>query len=187
MLTPDLTEATRFLDLLEPDGQFTFQVFSEAANALPAARVWHGTLADHKVDLARSNQRGAGVFVMINAGDGVVHPGRRTCRTNDNVTRIRAHVLDLSGAPLEPVLAAKASPHIVVESSPGRWHAYWRVTDCPVAEFSRGQQALAAHFGGDPKVCDLARVMRLPGFIHLKGEPFMTRLVTAASAERDTK
>jgi len=70
-------------------------------------------------------------------------------------------------------------PHIVVESSPGKWHAYWRVADVPLDKFSELQIALAALFGGDPAVSDLPRVMRVPGFFHLKGEPFRVRLLRA--------
>ena len=67
-------------------------------------------------------------------------------------------------------------PDWVVRSSPGRWHAYWRVIDCPLDQFSLIQSALAVKFGGDPSVKDLPRVMRLPGFVHLKHEPFVSQL-----------
>src|SRR3546814_12207969 len=33
-------------------------------------------------------------------------------------------------------------------------------------------------FAGDPKVHDKPRVMRLPGFLHRKSVPFLSRLVT---------
>jgi hypothetical protein len=46
-----------------------------------------------------------------------------------------------------------------------------------LADFKSCQKALAAKFNGDPAVCDLARVMRVPGFWHLKADPFQTRLV----------
>jgi hypothetical protein len=39
------------------------------------------------------------------------------------------------------------------------------------------QQALARACGSDSSVCDLPRVLRLPGFLHRKGEPFTVRLV----------
>ena len=43
------------------------------------------------------NAQGAGVYSMINAGDGV-------WRSNDNVTEITNCLLDLDGSPLDPVL-----------------------------------------------------------------------------------
>jgi hypothetical protein len=71
-------------------------------------------------------------------------------------------------------------PSIVVESSPGKRHFYWRIDNCPLEAFAGAQKALAAALGTDPAVCDLPRVMRLPGFWHRKGKPFMTRLVSVS-------
>ncbi|MBK7793121.1 MAG: hypothetical protein IPJ62_11745 [Betaproteobacteria bacterium] len=50
---------------------------------------------------------------------------------------MRAVFLDLDGAPLAPVLAAGLEPHIVVESSPGKFHVYWQTDDCPLDQFER--------------------------------------------------
>ena len=113
---------------------------------------------------------------MVNAGDGIVHPGEKTCRTAANVTRIRALFIDLDGAPLEPVLNAGRLPDWVVQSSPGRWHAYFAVDDCPIERFSDIQRALADRFAGDRNVADTPRVMRVPGFFHCKAEPFLSKL-----------
>lgn len=171
-LAPDLQVTHAFLDVLDPGGVFTFQTFADdklrGADFLP--KVFHGTLKKHALALERAQQQGAGAYVMVNEGDGA---GRKA----KNVTRVRAHFLDLDGAPLQPVLDASLQPHILVESSPKKWHAYWRVEDCPLDKFKERQHALASRFGGDMAVCDLPRVMRLPGFWHLKGEPFQTRLV----------
>lgn len=46
----------------------------------------------------------------------------------------------------------------------------------PLDAFKPAQRALAGKFQGDTSVCDLPRVMRLPGFVHRKGEPFVTRI-----------
>lgn len=108
---------------------------------------------------------------MINEGDG---KGRHA----SNVVRVRAHFVDLDGAPLAPVLEASDKPHLIVESSPGRWHVYWFLDECPLEEFKVRQQRLAEKYGGDSSVVDLPRVMRLPGFYHHKtAMPFLTRLV----------
>lgn len=181
LLTPDLEQAQRFLQALDPDGIFTFQTFDDdkdrsKANKKrlgydPLAHVFQGTLNDHIESLVALQRQGAGVFVMVNKGD-------MLGRTNRNVIEVRAHFVDLDGAPVEPVLHADAPPHIVVESSPDKWHAYWRVQGASLADFKDRQHALADRFSGDPSVCDLCRVMRLPGFWHLKGTPFQTRLVT---------
>ena len=113
---------------------------------------------------------------MVNRGDGVVHGVSKTCRTAASVLAVRALFIDLDGSPLDPVLKT-LRPDIVIESSPERWHCYWIVRDCPLGEFKMRQQQIAAKFNGDMKVHDLPRVMRLPGFMHQKSEPFLTRVV----------
>ena len=171
-------EAEQFLKLLDPQGVFTFQTFDDAKAKKDQRlnRVLHGSLDQHADALTELNSRGAGVFVMVNLGDGVVHGGAKTSRTTSNVLAVRALFADLDGAPLEPVIAT-LHPDIVVESSPKRWHTYWLTDDCPLTEFRHHQQLIASKFGGDPKVIDLPRVMRLPGFLHQKGEPFLTRVI----------
>ena len=180
VLEPDLEEARRFLNLLDPGGRFTFQTFLDKKDVQKfgkLSRVLHGSLDEHATTLVSLNDQGAGVFVMVNEGDGITHDGNRTCRSAKNVIRVRAAFVDLDGSPLEPVLKARVAPSIIVESSPMRWHAYWRLDDCPLDRFTPIQTALAERFAGDPSVSDLPRVMRLPGFIHHKHDPFMTRIV----------
>ena len=162
--------ASRFLAMF--GDRHTFQTFDDSgAKNRSLSRVLHGTLAEHAIQLARLNAQRAGVFVMVNEGDEL---GRKAA----NVRCVRALFVDLDGAPLDPVKAAPLPAHCVVESSPGRWHAYWRVADCPLAEFKPLQKALAHHFGGDRSVSDLCRVMRLPGFDHCKGDPRGVRIVS---------
>jgi hypothetical protein len=66
---------------------------------------------------------------------------------------------------------------MVVETSPHRFHVYWLVNDVALTEFREMQSSLAFLFDGDPTVKDLPRVMRIPGFLHQKGEPFLVRLL----------
>lgn len=176
---PDLEQAKVFLDALELGASFTYQTFPEgrrAAATVPRASVLHGPFGEVKDQLVELNAKGHGVFVMVNEGD---CKGRKT----ENVIRVRALFVDLDGAPLEPVMSAGAKPDIVVESSPDRWHAYWLVDVCPLEDFKPRQHQLAAKFKGDPSVCDLPRVMRIPGFLHLKESPFLSRLITPEVAK----
>lgn len=176
-MSPDLNITNKFLDALDQDGEFTFQTFSDKKNqSKNVSRVFHGTLIQHQDTLTKLNAQGAGIFVMVNQGDGLIHSPNKTCRTNANITRIRSMFVDLDGAPLDPVLRAESPPDMIIESSPGRWHAYWLVKDCPLDQFSIAQVELAKKFSGDPSVKDLARVLRLPGFYHQKTTPFMTRI-----------
>lgn len=166
----DHAPAGKFLRML--GAAHTFQTFDDAKQAKRAelARIVHGDLDRHEDLLRRLNGRGAGVFVMVNSGDG---KGRKVA----NVRHVRALFLDLDGSPLDPVKHATPKPHCIVESSPGRFHAYWLVSDCALSDFTDAQKALAQRFGGDPKVCDLPRVMRVPGFVHRKGAAFRSRIL----------
>ncbi len=176
----DLATADQGLDLLDAGKVVTFQTFADLGEGRGLARVVHGTLSEHAEGLVNLNKQGVGIFVMVNEGDGIVKRGSKTCRTAANVVRVRALFVDLDGAPIRPVLEAAMPPDWIVESSPGRWHAYWRVDDCPLWEFERMQSALATKYSGDPTVKDLPRVMRVPGFIHHKREPFVSRLYLPA-------
>lgn len=172
LLNPDLEQSQRFLQALDPAGIFTFQTFTESKGVRrPLGQILHGTLEENADKLIMLQRQGAGIFVMVNEGNG-------TGRKNTAVIRVRAQFVDLDGSPIDPVLETEAPPHIVVESSPGKWHAYWRVQGASLGDFKDRQHALADKFGGDRAVCDVARVMRVPGFWHLKGIPFQTRLVT---------
>ena len=173
-----LETAGSFLALLDGSDQFTFQTFADDPTRPLASwpTVLHGSFDEHSGQLASLNDAGAGIFVMVNAGDGLTRASSKTCRTAANVVRVRALFVDLDGAPIEPVLTTALPPDWVVQSSPGRWHAYWIVHDCPLADFARAQGALAARFNGDRTVKDLPRVMRVPGFVHRKREPFLSEL-----------
>lgn len=175
-LHPDLQQARKFLSILGVDSGITIQTFDDGSIKNPQlTRILYGDFEQHVATLHTLNANGAGVFAMVNRGDGL---GRRAT----NVIEIRAVFIDLDGSPLQPVLASDAQPQIIVESSPGRFHAYWLVTDCALKQFTPLQAALAARFDGDVNVKDLPRVMRLPGFLHQKNQPFLTRILQEISA-----
>jgi putative DNA primase/helicase len=167
----DRRDAEKFLTALDPAAStFTFQTFDDDEDRKDGAliRVFHGSLDRHWRTLCRLNERGAGIFVTVNETDG-------KARKAKNITRVRAPHVDLDGAPLPTKFHAE--PHIIIESSPGRWHVYWLVADLPLDEFTPLQKRLIALYGSDTSVHDLPRVMRLPGFIHRKAEPFLSRLI----------
>lgn len=174
------SEARKFLTALDEEAEkFTFQTFADREDASEEERrtltcILHGTLEEFEPWLRALNECGAGIFVTINATDG-------RGRTAENITGIRALFADFDGAALPSTWPLE--PHIVVESSPGRWHAYWLVCGIELTEFRTFQASIAAHLGSDPKIIDLPRVMRLPGFTHRKGAPFVTRIVTAVPAQ----
>lgn len=172
-IAPDLRETECFLKLLgDGDDDWTFQTLDDqrGRNDSQLIRIFHSTQGRVAPDLIRLNQAGAGVFAMVNRGD---CRGRRA----ENVMAVRAVFVDLDGTPLSVIDGVALEPHLVVESSPGRYHVYWRIEDLPLQLFQRVQKALALQLKADPSVNDLPRLMRLPGFYHRKGAPFLSRIM----------
>jgi hypothetical protein len=169
----DLEEAQRFLDLLGAE-KVTFQTYDDTKQNRPLAIIRHGTLAEHEVELCALNRRGAAISISLNETD--LKGAKRT-----NIVAVRALLCDLDAAPLEPVQACRLKPHIVIETSPGRHHAYWLVRGFPLDEYEDIQRAAAKAFDGDPAVALLTTRTRLPGFFHNKAEPFRVRLETWAA------
>ena len=128
-----------------------------------------GTPDDTFNALDELNQSGYDIFVTINETDGKDIKGA-------NVTRVRALFADFDGSPLSNLDRIPLKPSFTVNTSPGKHHAYWLIDDCPLDEFKPMQQKLAQILDSDPAVCDLGRIMRVPGFYHLKGDPFMVTI-----------
>jgi hypothetical protein len=169
-------EAQTFLDALAPGGRFMFQTFDDNANRKDGslARKLYGTLDDHWRELNDLNERGAGVYITVNETDG---KGRETT----NIVAIRAAFVDFDGQP-QPE-NPHVPPTVITETSPGRWHYFWCLRDCPLEQFTPLQKRLIELYGSDPKIIDRPRVMRVPGFLHRKREPFLSKLVFAGDAE----
>lgn len=176
-LKADLQEARSFLSLLAEDGNVTWQYYSDRKSQDGGAAGHFSENIERALPkLEKQNNHGLGIFWMVNEGDCLG-------RSEKNVKRVRSLFVDLDGAPLEPVLEARLEPHVVVESSPGRYQVYWLVDDCPLERFSVMQMALARKFESDPSVKDLPRVMRVPGFWHQKKEPFRVRILQSCERQ----
>lgn len=181
----DLAETERFLATLGGlESKFVFQTFENNAtkeatkpkvkHADGQARVLYGTLDKLSKTLSNINNSHSGVFVTINESDG----GRKV----ESITKVRAVFADWDdvGTGLPAIEACGLKPHIIVESSAGKFHAYWLVSDCTLGEFKPIQKAIAEKLGSDPAIIDLPRVMRLAGFSHHKyadSPYFQTRIV----------
>lgn len=165
-----VAQVERFLEALDPDARdwlfCTYEDFKGADKLEPEelTRIKRGNITDRDLRqlLKRKNGAGAGVYVKLNET-----PGNSLMA--EDVTRVRAVMLDLDGEALEPVLQCPLRPHAIVETSPSRFHVYWRVTDdFPIEQFEPIQRGLAKRFDGDPGVAKLSVLARLPGFKHMK-------------------
>lgn len=164
-----------YLDLFGP--WLCAQTFDDTpAGRSCLARTRHGHADDIYPELVRLNDAGAGIFATIN------QVRRGSPRRAENVERVRALAADCDDPQrreaVEREIARRGlAPSLVVETSPEKRHYYWLTDACPLDMFKPMQQAIAAALGTDPVIFDLPRVLRLPGFVHRKGAPFLTRVV----------
>jgi hypothetical protein len=149
-------------------GRITIQTFDDKKHDKKLARIFHfeGDMPTTMMEnLLYMNDHGAGIYFSVNETDG-------KGRERKNVVKVRAVFADLDGVPLSEPQGYK--PTLVVESSKGKYHCYWFTEDTPLDAFTTMQKILVKKFSSDNKCVDLPRVLRVPGFYHHKGEPFMT-------------
>jgi P4 family phage/plasmid primase-like protien len=176
MTSFSLDQTKRFLEALSSklpgDHSFTFQTFGDGKHRKKIKelrRIRHGTLEEHAEELKKLNRKGAGIFVTVNMTDG-------NGREEENITGLRAAFVDADNIDLLEVFEKDPDvdncyPNILVKSKRG-YHAYWLLDRWEAKEsFTPLQLALIEKFGTDPEPRDLSRVMRLPGFFHMKDEP----------------
>ena len=119
--------------------------------------------------------RGFGIFLPITRFIGA--------RRKENLVRINAVAIDIDeGTKVEQWARLEKSPLVptsIVETKRG-YQAYWRVHDVEAHQWnSIVLERLVPFFGADPNARDLCRLLRAPGFLHLKdpADPFMCRIV----------
>jgi len=100
--------------------------------------------------------------------------GRETKRRKEYAATVLALWGDLDGA---PVPGGNLEPNAVVESSPGKFHVYYRLAEGIAPQRAETlNKRLAAALGADPSGCDLTQLLRVPGTINYKyeGQPTVT-------------
>ena len=90
-------------------------------------------------------------------------------RSKDNALPTDFLWADLDSADPDDELFSKLPPPIVVQSSPGRWQAYWRLTT-KLEPFQAEiySKRIAYYFGADKSGWDLGQLMRVPFTLNLK-------------------
>jgi len=155
-------ETVRFLSQFR--GRHTLLTFDDnnARKSSSLTRVLHHVDPDQ---LAELNAQGAGVYMMVNEGDG------QGCKER-NVIRIRAYFADFDSAPLPS--SWPLEPSLIVETSPGRFHTHWILEDAETVPldktaWNRQQEAIARAVGAEPSDAkNLCRSSRLAGFRNRK-------------------
>ena len=131
-----------------------------------------GSYESIKHSLQKENKEKRGVFFIPNAGG----------HNDESITYITSVFMDLDDVSIQPLLDAIArsglTPHCIVISSLGdHYHIYWLVNFFLVKRFRTVQRSFIKPFGHDKSVINPSRVMRLPGYLHQKGEPVLTKVV----------
>lgn len=164
IVTQSRETANSFLKLLGEPPYLFLTLDDSKRKDESLTRQFYGSLDEHWGELLALNNGGAGVFLTINMTNG-------NNRKAENITAVRALFIDCdNGLPDEFHL----TPTVIVNSSkPNKGHAYW-VLDEPsndVNNFRKNQKQLINYYDSDNHVHDSSRVMRLPGFLHMKCEP----------------
>lgn len=151
------------------DTQIDWRCIHDTNKEVPAHN-YRGSIDEIWPTLVDYNSRGYGVFCTINALDGVG-------RDLHNVSYVRAHFVDLDD-PLNSQdgydRAAAAGACFAVQTSPGKFHLYWKMEPYAGNDFfTLIQKKLCQLYNGDRSIIDATRVMRVPGFLHQKNEPFL--------------
>ncbi len=171
ILIPDKKTVATFLATVEFDAKFhTMVAISERGDVKGKLR----PESFFKFELERDWQRlvdlnvkGYGIFLTANATDGL---GRK----KQNIVGVRYIWADDDTGEFQ-LPAAFPQPNIRVETSPGKFQNWWRVSG-----ISRPDHEMAMKFmvknGSDPSAKDLSRLLRVAGFYHQKKEPFLVRI-----------
>lgn len=160
------------------DSLVAFQIFDDSKNKendVKPATLHRPINKRTLTEMARLNSQGAGVFHTIHETNG-------KSRMAKDIVKLNALAMDYDNC--EPSnLELLPTPSIVVQSKNGK-HLYWLLSDeserMQLDKFTPYQQMIAAMTGGDSSVSDLPRVLRLPGFNHVKdpSDPFQVFLVS---------
>lgn len=118
------------------------------------------------------NEDGWGIFHVVNEYRG---PGRT------NPKRVCAWFVDFDGAnkatQLRELSDAPLHPSCIVESRAG-YHAYWFAKEASLESWDRiVKYGLQPYFQSDPKSTDVLRLLRCPGYLHWKEDPFLVSVV----------
>jgi len=116
-------------------------------------------------NLVAANSSGAGIFFCVNQCQGQ--------RSKKNVTRVRCIHGDFDSATdamLENVYTTLHPSIAVTTSGTNRCHLYWQINkDQAVGtELAEALNKSLVALGADPAATDVSRLLRLPGFRHMK-------------------
>jgi hypothetical protein len=129
-----------------------------------------GVIEIPRADAKRYNDDGYGIFYTPNSFNAA---RRIDCLVRINYWYIDIDKVDKSEA-MEEIMNCPAIPSFVVETKSG-FHCYWEAIDATIQNFNEIEERLIHHFKADKQVKDIPRLLRVPGYYHHKGEPFLIK------------
>jgi putative DNA primase/helicase len=146
--------------------------------------IWGNLENDEDIkELEDYNNDGYNIYAVVN----VLRPETETKikagkggALDADVVAINALFVDLDTGSnnLERLLSLPLPPSLIVRTSTAeKLQACWPVADCPVSQFRALQLQLIALLESDVTCKNESRMMRVPGFWHLKNEPIQSRLI----------
>lgn len=130
-----------------------------------AGRIPRETIVSNNFNYPTAD-RSAAEWALSKAEEGrevyfCVHLLSAARRIKDNATPVRALWGDLDGV---PVPNGGLKPTAVIESSPGRYHAYWRLDSETLPEVAEDlNRRIARQINADPSGFDRTQLLRVPG------------------------
>ncbi|HCS74129.1 MAG TPA: DNA primase [Clostridiales bacterium] len=121
-------------------------------------------------NLKKHNEQNRGIFFVINYGG----------HEDSEITRINAQFVESDSLSIEEQMAkieAFPLPPSMIVRTKKSLHTYWLIKGGDVSKFRTIQKRLIAQFDGDKTCINESRVLRLPGFEHRKGDPFMVECI----------
>jgi putative DNA primase/helicase len=152
-----------------------FQALPDNKNLKIPPKSILGSMDDVYEQLVAWNAAGYGIFVTVNKTT-------ESRRTSKDIVGVRAYFVDKDDGDLRNHVL---QPTIEVRTKQGM-HGYWVLRELgDTANFQAIQKILIHHYRSDKSVKDLPRLMRLPGFFHLKvpEEPVMVNVVSSSDAK----
>lgn len=171
---PYVPDIRKFKDFFHHKMKATFQTFSKNRGGKQKPINFSG----------RGNKKTLNKLIHANVNDRMdvgmmIGRSGSGSRSASAVDEIGAVFIDRDKGELtrKQLMALPLPPHLIVDTSPDNFHAYWLVKGCSVDHFKPVQKALASTFGTDANVCDASRVMRVPGTINWKRDkPFLASI-----------
>jgi P4 family phage/plasmid primase-like protien len=173
-LKPVPKEMMAFKQFLHGKEPVCWQSFQKLPDGTANGKLLYGNFSPTiRKQLVAENDAGRNIGMLIQKSGG---KGRK----KEDIVAVFWLFADLDGKnwTVKKLSVLPIPPDLIIQTSPNKYHVYWRIKGCSLEQYQSVMKALAELLGGDPVVCDLVRVMRVPGTINLKYEtPFLAKIL----------